>query len=146
MTRGGGGRGGWRYWNSKLEILEAPLASGSIFRRLPPPPVGFEVYKYSETPFRVSKNFPRPPSISSSPLVILNELSLIGWLSKSTGTLLDDGAQIWSNYNRIQAIWRALQSLSDVPVNKILELASARMRRYWCNCLISNREGLGTSL
>ena len=27
MTRGGG----WRYWNSKLEILAAPLASGSIF-------------------------------------------------------------------------------------------------------------------
>ena len=24
-------RGGWRYWNSKLEILAAPLASGSIF-------------------------------------------------------------------------------------------------------------------
>ena len=24
-------RGGWRYWNSKLEILAAPFASGSIF-------------------------------------------------------------------------------------------------------------------
>ena len=37
------------YWNSKLEILAAPLASGSIFRS-PPPPVGFEVYKFSEPP------------------------------------------------------------------------------------------------
>ena len=31
MTRMGGGGGGWRYWNSKLEILAAPLASGSVF-------------------------------------------------------------------------------------------------------------------
>lgn len=47
------------------------------------PPVGFEVYKFlegpplifSEPPIRVSKNFWSPPSISSCPLVILNELS-----------------------------------------------------------------------
>ena len=29
MTGGGGGE--WKFWNSKLEILVAPLASGSIF-------------------------------------------------------------------------------------------------------------------
>ena len=43
------------------------------FRSPPPSPTFF-----SEPPFRVSKNFwSPPPSISSSPLVILNELSLI---------------------------------------------------------------------
>ena len=73
------GGGGWRYWNSKLEILAAsppPPASSSIFQEPPHPPVGFEEYKFleapplifSEPPSRVSKNFRRPPSISSSPL------------------------------------------------------------------------------
>ena len=64
--------GGWRYRNLKLEILAAPLASGSIFLGAPPP-VGFEVNKhvspppspsltiFSEPPFRVSKNFRSPP-------------------------------------------------------------------------------------
>ena len=53
MTRGEG----WRYWNSKLEILAAPLAN---FRS--PPPLIF-----LELPFPVSKNFRSPPSISSFP-------------------------------------------------------------------------------
>ena len=73
MTRGEG----WRYWDSKLEILAAPLASGSIFLGAPLSPVGFEVYKFSEPPFRVSKRFrsPHPLNIFVPP-VILNELSL----------------------------------------------------------------------
>ena len=84
--------GGWRYWNSKLEILAAPLASSSIFYAPPPgtPPVGYEIYRFSEPPpgptnfseprLRVSKIFGAPPQYlypSRSPLVILNELSLI---------------------------------------------------------------------
>ena len=51
----GGSRG-----NSKLEILAAPLTSGSIFWEPPPPlPVGFEVYEFSELP---------PPNFFRAPL------------------------------------------------------------------------------
>ena len=56
---------GWRYWNSKLEILAAPSLAVHFFRSLPPP-FGFKVYKFSEPPFRVSKNFRCPPSMFSS--------------------------------------------------------------------------------
>ena len=79
------GRGGWGYWNSKLEILAAPLTSSSIFQE--PSPI-LLVLKYTDfrnpllaqqffqsPPFPVSKNFWSPSSISSFPLVILNELS-----------------------------------------------------------------------
>ena len=50
MTRGEGGGGGkrLRYLNSKLEILAAPVASGSI---------GFEVYKFSEPPILAQQFF-----------------------------------------------------------------------------------------
>ena len=50
----------------KLEILATPWLAIQFFRS-PSPPVGFEVYKFSEPPFRVSKNFRSPPSISPSP-------------------------------------------------------------------------------
>ena len=53
----------------KREILEAPSLAVQFFS--PPPPVGFEVYRFSapppsptifsEPPFRVSKNFWSPP-------------------------------------------------------------------------------------
>ena len=39
--------GGWRYWNSKLEILAAPLASSSIFYAPPPAPL-LLVMKYTD--------------------------------------------------------------------------------------------------
>ena len=81
-------KGGWRYWNAKLEILAAPLplTSSSIFRS--PPPVGFEVCKFSEPPLLAQQFFQSPPfgclkifapplNIFTPPPFILNELSLI---------------------------------------------------------------------
>ena len=75
-------RWGWRYWNSKVEILLAPLTSGSIFRS--PPSfwvLSIQIFGapliFSEPPFRCLKIFGAPPpQYLHPPLVILNELSL----------------------------------------------------------------------
>ena len=40
-------KGGWRYWNSKLEILVAPLASVSVFWETHLL-LGFKIYKFLE--------------------------------------------------------------------------------------------------
>ena len=55
MTRGGGG---WRYLNSRLEILVARPSLAAQFFRSPPSPIGFEVYKFLEPP---------PPNFFQSP-------------------------------------------------------------------------------
>ena len=70
----------------RLKFQQPPSLAVQFFRTLPPSPIGFEVYKFSQPPpnffqsppFACLKIFgpPPPPSISSSPLVILNELSL----------------------------------------------------------------------
>ena len=87
IWQGGRRGGGWRYWNSKLEILAAPLDSSSIFRSAPPscwfwsiqifgaPPPLLAQQFFQSPPFGCLKIFGAPPAISSSPLPVkLNEL------------------------------------------------------------------------
>ena len=66
-------RGGWRYWNLKLEILAAPSLAVQFFRS-PPSPVGFEVNQFwepplifSESPFGFLKIFQAPLNIFIPP-------------------------------------------------------------------------------
>ena len=87
MTRGRGGGGGRRFRNSKLEILAAPIASGSMFQE-PLPPFGSKTFRapllaqqfFQSPPIQVSKKFSEPPPplniFIPPPLVILNELYL----------------------------------------------------------------------
>ena len=107
MTRRGWGVGGWGYWNSKLEILEAPPSPATQFLgacplllvwsmytnfRSPPPPLIF-----SEPPFWVSKNFQSPPQYLHPPSVsyYLNfplmstwiRCLIVGYLTIITGQL-----------------------------------------------------------
>ena len=82
MTRWeGGGGGGEDIETRRLKFQQPPSLAVQFFRTLPPYPIGFEVYKFSEP----LPNFfcgclkifgAPPPSICSSPLVILTELSL----------------------------------------------------------------------
>ena len=126
----------WQGMGMKILKLEAwnfsnPLASGWIFRSPPsPPPIGFEVYKFSEPlskpnnfsepPFRVSKNFWKPPSISSSPLlVILNELSLTR-LIKYSCTHLD------INADNLNEDWKQAAKSRKISTQSYLRTLLAR--------------------
>ena len=68
----------------RLKFQQPPSLAFQFFRTLSPSPIVFQVYRFSEPlpnffqspPFGCLKVFGAPPSISSSLLVILTELSL----------------------------------------------------------------------
>ena len=100
--------------------------------------VGFEVYKFSEPPLLAQQFFQSPPSISSSPpLVILNELSLISniWKSwKSSLSPIENGKKFELFLPNVRAqgihedLWRAI--LSQGKFNPV-EIFSVKKRAKW---------------